>query len=55
MLKYIERFLGFYDAHDVSAESLFSIIKGALIISHGLNVNYCVAQCYDGAAVMSGE
>ena len=41
--KVFERFLGFYDAHDLSAESLFSIIKDVLI-SHSLNLNFCVAQ-----------
>ena len=52
--KVYERFLGFYNTHDVNAETLLTLIVNALQ-NHGLQIQNCVAQCYDGAAVMSGE
>ena len=49
-----EKFLGFYDAQYVDAEALSTLIVKALQ-NHGLTIQNCIAQCYDGAAVMSGE
>ena len=49
-----ERFLGFYDTQDVNAASITALIVSALH-DHGLNIQDCIAQCYDGAAVMSGK
>ena len=49
-----EKFLGFYDAQDVDAEALSTLIVKALQ-NRGLTIQNCIAQCYVGAAVMSGE
>ena len=44
-----ERFLGFYNSCDVDAEALTSLIVKVLQ-NHGLTIQTCVAQCYDGVA-----
>jgi hypothetical protein len=48
-----EDFLHFTPADGLDAESLLALIKNTLT---KCNINYkqCIAQCYDGAAVMSG-
>ena len=38
----------------MDAEALSTLIVKALQ-NHGLTIQNCIAQCYDGAAVMSGE
>jgi len=48
-----ERFLGFYDVHQVDA-GLASQIKTTLR-NLTIDINLCVAQCYDGASVMNGS
>ena len=52
--KVYERFLGFYDIEKADAENLTSLITKALL-DHGLDIYDCIAQCHDGASVMSGE
>lgn len=49
----VEEFLHFTPADGLDAESLFAIIKETL---SKCNIDHtaCIAQCYDGAAVMSG-
>lgn len=49
-----EEFLGFCAASKLDAESLVQSILSVLK-SHGIDVHSCVAQSYDGAAVMSGN
>ena len=49
-----ERFLGFTDCPELDATSLATQIIGE-VLRLGLNIKECVAQCYDGAAVMSGH
>lgn len=49
-----ERFLGFEPANKLDASSLLICIKQKLA-NCGVDLNYCVAQTYDGAAVMSGS
>ena len=49
-----ERFLGFVDFYELDAKAL------AIQIIHkverlGLNMNECIAQCYDGVFAMSGH
>lgn len=51
--KIMERALGTYYMKDVSAEALFSFIT-KLFERLGVDIQCCVAQCYDGASVMSG-
>lgn len=48
-----ERYLGFYDVHQVDADGLKSQILKTLSMLN-IDTNLCVAQCYDGASVMSG-
>ena len=49
-----ERFLQFVDVHELDAESLSNVITTALT-QNGIDITKCVAQCYDGASVMSGR
>lgn len=49
-----DAFLGFVHADKLNAESLTGIIKDTLL-THGLKLENCVAQAYDGASVMSGN
>lgn len=49
-----ERFLGFTDMHDLDASALTENIISVLE-KRGLDVKQCIAQCYDGASVMSGK
>ena len=49
-----ERFIGFSSLHSLDAESVAREIVSQLE-QLGLNVGNCIAQCYDGAAVMSGH
>jgi hypothetical protein len=50
----VERFIGFFDvSSDKTAQALFEVIENAL-----LDFKYptkLIAQCYDGASVMSGQ
>ena len=48
-----ESFLGFTAADGLNAVSLYKKIKLALS-ENNIDKNNCIAQCYDGAAVMSG-
>lgn len=48
-----ERVIGTYHMKALDAESLSNFIYQK-VVSIGLNWNNCVAQCYDGASVMSG-
>ncbi len=48
-----ERFLTFVHVHDLSAAGLATALKQQLR-NEGINLSHCVAQCYDGASVMSG-
>lgn len=48
-----ERPIGCYHMKSLDAESLASFIHDT-VAKLGLDWNYCVAQCYDGASVMSG-
>lgn len=48
-----ERAVGAYHMKDLSAEALSKFII-ELLTSYGLDFNFCVGQCYDGASVMSG-
>lgn len=49
-----ERFLGFVPCFSLNAQSLFNYIKRTLS-DCAIDINNCVAQTYDGAAVMSGN
>ena len=49
-----ERFLGFTDCPQLDASALATQIIGE-VMKLGLNIKECVAQCYDGASVMSGR
>ncbi|XP_025207742.1 uncharacterized protein LOC112603419 [Melanaphis sacchari] len=49
-----ERFLGFVPCSSLNAQSLFNYIKCTLSDCE-IDINNCVAQTYDGAAVMSGN
>lgn len=49
-----ERFLQFVDVHELDASSLANVIISTLT-EIGLDITKCVAQCYDGASVMSGK
>jgi len=49
-----ERFLRFVNVHELNALSLAADIVRNLQ-ELGLALSQCVAQCYDGAAVMSGR
>lgn len=49
-----ERFLGFVSYFSLNAQSLFNYIKHTLS-DCAIDINNCVAQTYDGAAVMSGN
>ena len=49
----VEEFLHFTPADGLDADSLFASIKQTLSRC-GIDLNCCVGQCYDGAAVMSG-
>lgn len=51
--KIMERALGTFCMEDVSAEGLFTCIIN-LFEKLGVDIQNCVAQCYDGASVMSG-
>lgn len=49
----MEEFLNFTPADGLDADSLLQCIKRTL--SHcNIDVNACIGQCFDGAAVMSG-
>ena len=46
--------MGFSDLSDFDAKALAEkIVEGLKTL--GLDVRQCIAQCYDGASVMSGE
>ena len=49
-----ERFLGFIDCSRLDAASLATQIIGE-VMQLGLYIKDCIAQCYDGASVMSGH
>ena len=49
-----ERFVGFSDLCDLDAKALAEKIVARLQVL-GLNIKQCVAQCYDGASVKSGQ
>ena len=49
-----ERFLTFIDVHDLCAKALANTLSETLR-SSGLELKQCIAQCYDGASVMSGH
>ena len=49
-----ERFVGFSDLCDLDAKALAEKIVARLQVL-GLDVKQCIAQCYDGASVMSGQ
>ena len=49
-----ERFLRFVPVADLSAANLASVLANSLKCC-GLELTNCVAQCYDGASVMSGQ
>ena len=49
----VESFLGFYPTDQTDGESMFNLIKTALV-SAGLCIADVRAQCYDGAANMRG-
>ena len=49
-----ERFVGFTDCLQLDATALATQIIGE-VMKLGLNIKECVAQCYDGASVMSGH
>ena len=49
-----ERFVGFSDLCDLDAKALAEKIVARLQVL-GLDIKQCVAQCYDGASVMSGQ
>ena len=49
-----ERFLGFSDMHELDASAITDEIVSVLG-KQGINVKQCIAQCYDGASVMSGR
>ena len=49
-----ERFVGFSDLCDLDAKALAEKIVVRLQVL-GLDVKQCIAQCYDGASVMSGQ
>ena len=51
--KAVEEFLHFTPADGLDAESLFATIKDTLSKCY-IDHTACIAQCYDGAAVMSG-
>lgn len=48
-----ERAVGAYHMKDLTAASLSKFII-EILTSHGIDFNFCVGQCYDGASVMSG-
>jgi hypothetical protein len=48
-----EEFLGLYSTADTTAETLSKIVKDVLV-RFNLDLHHCRAQCYDGAAAMSG-
>ena len=50
----VERFWGFFNPDGQNAESLSEVILGELKNHVGDEKNKLIAQCYDGAAVMSG-
>ena len=49
-----EHFLGFTDMHKLDAAALTDSIISVLT-KQGIDVKQCIAQCYDGASVMSGK
>ena len=49
-----ERFIGFIVLEELDAKSLAEKIVHETE-NLGLNMQNCVAQCYDGASVMSGK
>ena len=49
----MEEFLNFTPAEGLDADSLLRSIKTTLSQCN-IDVNACIGQCYDGAAVMSG-
>ena len=49
-----EHFVGFSELSDIDAKALAEKIAERLQVL-GLDVQLCVAQCYDGASVMSGQ
>ncbi|CAF4928516.1 unnamed protein product, partial [Rotaria sp. Silwood1] len=49
-----EYFMGFVRLHQFDAESLsLEIVK--FLQQHNIQLDLCIAQCYDGASVMSGK
>ena len=49
-----EHFLGFSDMHELDASAITDKIV-SMLGKQGLDVKQCIAQCYDGASVMSGK
>ena len=49
-----ERFVGFTDCHELDASSLAQKIMDG-VERLGIDIKKCIAQCYDGASVMSGQ
>ena len=49
-----EHFLGFSDMHELDAGAITDKIV-SMLDKRGINIKQCIAQCYDGASVMSGK
>ncbi|CAF1302516.1 unnamed protein product [Rotaria sordida] len=49
-----EYFIGLIRLHEFDAQSLSKMIADYLI-KYGIELQSCIAQCYDGASVMSGK
>ena len=49
-----KHFLGFSDMHELDASAITDKIV-SLPDKQGIDVKQCIAQCYDGASVMSGK
>ena len=48
-----EDFVGLYKTHSISSDSLYALIKDALL-RFNLKLENCRGQCYDGASNMKG-
>ena len=49
-----EDFVGLYETHSISSDSLYALIKDALL-RFNLKLENCRGQCYDGASNMKGH
>lgn len=52
--KICERFLGFVEVQDLSANGLFTKIE-EFLNKNDLHIKKCIGQAYDGASVMRGH